>query len=291
MQDIEPENPQDPFPTDPLPDDQYPNGQYADEYPDLEAYPDDMYWSSPFLWLFGPLILALQLACVIHVFRTGRPYWWMWIIFAFPMVGMIAYVLIEIRPTLDTRGINKLMWRLKGSKARIAFLQQQLNHSSTIKNRYALAAELHTAGRFEEECDLLSAGMVGAFEDDAQLMMRLAEAQLSAGRPNEAEGLVSQVDPGKSSDALMRHKLLRARVASHSERDDEAETLFKELNSINRTEATRYYYAEHLIAAGRNEEGRKILLDILYRFRRGTVVWRYQEKQWFYAAKKLLKKS
>ena len=40
---------------------------------------------------------------------------------------------------------------------------------------------------------------------------------------------------------------------------------------------------------GRPEEAAAILSDILHQYRRGTPVWRYQERRWYYAAKKLLK--
>ena len=49
-------------------------------------------------WLFhssltpilAPVVLAIQIACVIHLLRTGRPYWWLWIIFAIPLIGVAA---------------------------------------------------------------------------------------------------------------------------------------------------------------------------------------------------------
>ena len=80
----------------------------------------------------------------------------------------------------------------------------------------------------------------------------------------------------------------RPASASHQGNGD-AETLFKELVARKRSEGPRYYYAEHLLRNGRRDEATSILKDILHQYRRGTVVWRFQERKWYYAAKRLLK--
>jgi hypothetical protein len=118
----------------------------------------------------------------------------------------------------------------------------------------------------------------------------LAEAHLEAGRTAEAEQFIAQAIPDKSPDAQLQHALLRARLTSVQGRADEAELLFKELISRRRSEGPRYYYSEHLMDTGRQGEGTAILKDILLQYRRGTVVWRHQERKWFYAAKRLLKR-
>ena len=51
------------------------------------------------LWLL--VTLALQVACVVHVFRTGRNTAWIMAIAFLPMVGMLAYFIVEILPGLS----------------------------------------------------------------------------------------------------------------------------------------------------------------------------------------------
>jgi hypothetical protein len=63
----------------------------------------------------------------------------------------------------------------------------------------------------------------------------------------------------------------------------------QELGAKRKSEAPRYYLAEYLLRHGRRDEAVALLQDILLQYRRGTVVWRFQERKWFYAAKKLLK--
>jgi hypothetical protein len=238
--------------------------------------------------VFGSLILAAQIGCAIHVFRTGRPYWWLWLIFVLPLIGVAAYLYLEVRPSLGKPNIRTLLWNLKSPRERIQILEGELADSPTVRNRLRLADELHDVGSYDRECEVLSEGLRGAFKDDATLLMRLAEAHLEAGRTAEARQVLAKATPEKSPDSQLQYAMLQARIDSH-EGDSKAEPLFQELINKRRSEGPRYYYAEHLLRNSRRDEGVSILNDILHQYRRGTVVWRYQERKWYYAARRLLK--
>ena len=87
----------------------------------------------------------------------------------------------------------------------------------------------------------------------------------------------------------LRLALLQARVLAGLGRNREAETMFQELSAQKKSEAPRYYYAEFLLATRRPQEATAVLQDICRQYRRGTTVWRHQERQWFQAARRLLK--
>ena len=46
------------------------------------------------------LVFGLQLVCLAHVMKTGRRCQWLFIILALPLVGCLAYLLLEILPDL-----------------------------------------------------------------------------------------------------------------------------------------------------------------------------------------------
>jgi hypothetical protein len=46
------------------------------------------------------LIFGLQLLCLAHVMRTGRPCQWVFIIMGLPLAGCVAYLVMEILPDL-----------------------------------------------------------------------------------------------------------------------------------------------------------------------------------------------
>ena len=45
-------------------------------------------------------ILLLQIVCLIHAGRTGRPYYWFMIILFVPGLGILAYLAVEVIPAL-----------------------------------------------------------------------------------------------------------------------------------------------------------------------------------------------
>ena len=245
-------------------------------------------YGSPLMPVLAPVILVIQIACVVHLLRTGRPYWWLWLIFAIPLIGVAAYLYVEVRPTWGKLDFESILWRLKSPAQRIAILGDRLEESNTVKNRLALAAELHEAGQFDRECEVLDGGLRGAFKDDVTLLLKLAEAHLEAGRAAEAQQIVQQVVPPRSPDVQLQHALLKARTLARIGQPAEAEPLLVELVNRKKSEAPRYYYAEFLIDQKRRGDGVAILQDILRQYRRGTVVWRHQERRWFSAAKRLL---
>ncbi len=242
-----------------------------------------------FLTAAGPVLFLTQLACLVHLIRTGRPYWWIFPILGFPLLGMAAYVLLEVQPSFRKIDLQTMLWSLRSPSDRIAILERQCEESPTVSNRLALAEELHGANHFDRECAVLNAGLRGAFRDDPQLLTKLAEAHLEAGRPDDAGDLLARTVPGPAAEGQFQHSLLRARVLGAQGNDDEAESLFLDLIASKKSEAPRFYYAEFLLGRSRQEEAVAILKDILRMYRRGTPVWRHTEKKSFYAARHLLK--
>lgn len=230
-----------------------------------------------------------QLACLVHIIRTGRPYYWFWVILWFPLLGALAYLFLEVKPKAIKFNDQEIHWRLMGPQKRVAVLKETFEHSPTMKNRYRLADEYAANQQFNDACDLLMQGMQGPFADDFDLLTRIAEAQLNCGRFQEAHTLLAKLVPGKSVDALSRYQLLRARSLTEQGEYDEAEALFKQLMTSNRSEAPSYHYARLQLRMNRKDEAVKTLRAILMRYRRGNSIWRYQEKQWYQAAKACLR--
>ena len=56
------------------------------------------------LFLWGPVVLLVQIALCLHVYRTGRPYWWILVIIMGSLLGCIVYVLMEILPDVGRSG-------------------------------------------------------------------------------------------------------------------------------------------------------------------------------------------
>ena len=44
------------------------------------------------------LQVMVDLLCAVHIYKTGRPRWWLAIVFMAPGLGAIAYLLFEVIP-------------------------------------------------------------------------------------------------------------------------------------------------------------------------------------------------
>lgn len=250
-----------------------------------EPMPHSWMW-----WTYSwPVAMVVQVACLVHVVRTGRPFWWFWIIMGFPLLGAAAYVIFEVRPSWGRLDWPSFLWRFKNAAARIRLRETQFEASPSVTSRMALAAELHAHQQFDRECEVLAAGLVGPFRNDTTLLLKLAEAHLSIGRTSEVESCLEKCTEKLRSDEEIKIRLLQARSLSLKGQFADAEAVFRELTSRRRSEATRFYHAESLWRAGREAESRELLNDICKQYRRGTIVWRKQEREWFLAARQFQK--
>jgi hypothetical protein len=137
------------------------------------------------------LELGLQMLCAAHVVRTHRPYYWIFIILAFPLLGSIAYAVAEILPEFlhskQARNVVKLIDPDRDYRT----LVEQLDTADTADNRRALAEECLRRGEAERAVLLYEASLTGAHKDDPTLMFGLARALFA---PRRVRGL--QQDSG-----------------------------------------------------------------------------------------------
>ena len=45
--------------------------------------------------LLGLVVLIIQICFAYHALKSGRPYWWLFVIMAFPVVGCLLYYFID----------------------------------------------------------------------------------------------------------------------------------------------------------------------------------------------------
>ncbi len=130
------------------------------------------------------LTIALQVVCVVHLFRTGRNMTWLFLIILVPMVGCLAYFFIEIMPSLGQNpAARKALQRAKHAIDPGRGLREgSLNYerSQNVETASRLAAELTKAGRHEEAIRVCNEARTGLFEDDPKILLALASAQFAA---------------------------------------------------------------------------------------------------------------
>jgi len=237
---------------------------------------------APVLWLF-------QLALIIHVYRTGRPYWWIWVLFAVPGIGGLAYVVVEILPDFRSSSTRGLGYSLKPRKWRIADLRGVLEESETINNRLDLAEELFAAGEISAAHEVAAECLNGFFKDDPRTMTDVAKYKLALKKFAEAYALLENVDTKRNIMLAIEREVLRGDCLLGLERYDEAESAYRGVAGRYIGEAPRMGLAAVYEQTGRLEDAIVLWKDIRTKFRRASPAWRRTERKWYKIATAKLK--
>ena len=128
----------------------------------------------------GLLILGAQVLCVTHVVRTGRPFWWIYLIVFAPLVGTIVYLAVEILPGLyrgpTARQVASRVVRVVDPYRGVREAWRRLELSPTVQNKTALAEEYLAAGQPQDAVALYREALTGIHATDPSLMLGLSRA-------------------------------------------------------------------------------------------------------------------
>lgn len=239
---------------------------------------------------FGPFSLIVQILLCVHVLRTGRPYWWIFVIMMGSLLGAIVYALVEVLPEARQTGRHALnfSWFIPKSII-IRRLQEELEEGPTVDKRLTLASLLHEAGRREEADEVASEAVGGVFKDDPNVVSEASWYKLELGRADEAAAMLARVSAGRDRQLQARLALLHARVKLCRGEFAAAQADFDALQDSMLGEEPRLFAADCRARLGRFEESRALYQDIIRKYRKGTPVWRRAEKAWFKLAKARLK--
>ena len=231
--------------------------------------------------IYGILIILLQVACAVHCLKTGRPYWWLFVILFFPLVGCIVYGIVEMLPDMRHHGrraarqLAKTIDRdhdLKRHADRVAI-------SGTVENKLNLAEECLNTDRTDEAIDIYQSCLTGIHRDDPKILLGLAGAHFQAGQHAETrdtlESLIKTHPDFKSAEG----HLLYARALQELKETDKALEEYRVLAGYYPGLEAKCRYALMLKAAGRREEARELFDDIIRNARSFRGFYK-TEKQW-----------
>jgi hypothetical protein len=95
--------------------------------------------------ILAGLLLLIQFSFALLALKTGRPYWWIFIIMGFPVMGCLIYYFVEVFPnSREHRKVNKAARNLAKVLQRDVDLKrraEELEICGRIDNKMALALE------------------------------------------------------------------------------------------------------------------------------------------------------
>lgn len=236
------------------------------------------------------VIVAIQVFFAVHAARTGR-YFWIFIIFFFPLVGSLVYLFVEYLPSMRTRGslgsAAKSVARRLNPAAEIRRLEDQAALSNTVNNRMELARAYLAAGRVDDAVRTYESCAQGIYATDPRLLHELTTAYFQAGRLEEARATFETLR--KETTLTPDQLLVSARI--HEETGDKEAALreYQYLAGRATGEEARVRYALLLKEAGRTSEAYEMFDQIVRHARVSSAHYRKEEKEWIETAKRELK--
>lgn len=235
------------------------------------------------------LVVLLQIACVVHAFKTGRPYWWFWVILIGGPIGCTAYLIVEVLPEMrrspSVKRIGSDLATAVNPSRNVRRLEEELEITDTVKNRQLLAEAYSAAGRYEEATGMYRSCLKGFYEDDPPLMLGLATTQFLAEMYQETRESVEKLARVDAKFRPMERCLLLARTLEGLEDLDAALAEYEPLSRQYPGEEAKCRYAMLLDRTGQAEKAREIYRKILLNAKRSPRYYRKAQRHWINLAK------
>jgi hypothetical protein len=239
------------------------------------------------------LSLVVSVALAVHVVRTGRDTFWLWIILLFQPLGGLVYIIAILLPEI-TRGSAAR----KLEKSAVAALdptreyreaKQACEDTPTVRNQSRLAQAAAALGRHDEAERLYAAAAQGIHAEDPALLLGRASALLELGRPQQAVEVIELIPGGETADPLQPGAVLAlARAHEALGRTADADRAYAE--AVQRMAGFEAFgrYAAFMARNGRKDEARAAIADMDKRLTKLAAQFRKEGRQWRDLAAKAL---
>jgi len=237
------------------------------------------------------LTFIIQGCFIYHVFKTGRPYWWAYVILGFPVAGCIVYYFVEVFPgsrehRAAHRATRDIAHALNPSKE-LERRQQALEIAATVENRVALAEELLRCGRPQEAIELYRDARTGPHAGDPGLALGLACAYSTAGDFAHARELVEELQTAHKSFRQNEVALLRARALEGMGDDAAALDAYEQLVDAYVGLEAKVRYGQLLKRLGHLTQAESVFESVIAHARRFKIA-HDEERAWVSVARKEL---
>lgn len=240
------------------------------------------------------LALIIQIALAIHVVRTGREIYWIYIIMFIPVLGAGLYIFTQVLPEIQQSrtvhtATNSLIKAIDPQRE-LRKRKQQLEIANTLENKLKLADECYEAKMYDDAIELYQSCLKGVGEGDPDTMLKLAHAYF--GKENYDKTLQTldeliRLNPNFTSP---EGHLLYAQ--SHEMQENYAKALqeYAVVAENYPGEEGRVRYALLLIKQAQPEKARSILQDSIQRSKLAPKFYQKKERYWINLAKSTLAK-
>lgn len=242
--------------------------------------------------LLSILVWLIQLALIIHVLKTGRSRYWILMLFFMPMIGGLAYFVIEVLPEFSNS--------LSGQRA-VRNVKQTLNpgadvrqhkaawdQSPNVDNGRRYAESLLDSGKTAEAEEIINQALKGLFATEPTLLLLKARLQFENERTNEAMETLASLQEHNPDFRSAEGHLLYARALEAEGHINKAVKEYSAVSGYFPGVEARYRLALCLGIAGNKSASTAELESILNDAKLAPPHFRKSQKTWLDAVKREL---
>ena len=232
------------------------------------------------------LILStiIQIGLIVHVVRTGRPTYWIFIILIAPGIGSLAYAIIELLPGLSSnyraRNAVRDVRKTLDPGGDLRRLEKEHKFSGSVDATRHLAGELVDAGRFQDAIVRYQDALSGLYEQDPDLLLGLATAQF---RNDQFEDTRQTLDRLKEHNPEYRSQdghLIYARSVEACGDLEKAREEYAAVAAYYAGAEARFRFGQFLESQGDNQDALAEFEEILTAADLAPRHYRAAQKQW-----------
>ncbi|HEY0720495.1 MAG TPA: tetratricopeptide repeat protein [Gammaproteobacteria bacterium] len=241
------------------------------------------------------ILVLIQIAFVVHVVKSGRDRYWIYLILFVPAIGCAVYFITQVLPEMGqsrtVRHATRSLLKAVDPERELRRRKEELAMADTIDNRMRLAEECIDAGFHADAIGLLLECLRGSHQGDPHILMLLARARFDAGYFEDARATLEQLIEKNPEFKSHDGHLLYARTLESLNLVDAAAVEYEVLQHSFPGEEARVRYALMLARIGETEKARRLFNDTLMRARRAPKYYRVQERPWLTMAEQNLAQS
>jgi hypothetical protein len=234
------------------------------------------------------LSIALQLFCLVHVFRTGRPYWWAWIILIGSFLGSAVYLVTQVLPEFGRsrsarRALRRVQLAVDPDRER-RVLAEELERSDTVDNRLRLARERLQAGDVLSAEPLFESCLKGLHANDPDILLALAESRFRRGDPAACRDTLDRLIAANPDFRSPQGHLLYARALQQLGELQAAAEEYAVLVDGYAGEEARVRYGLLLKQLDRHSDAQALFREAVKRARLAPRYYRDDNREWLQLA-------
>lgn len=211
--------------------------------------------------------LLIQVGLVVHAIKTGRDSMWLWILLMAPLIGGLAYFIIELLPELTRSGqAQKLRKKVRDTtdpNRNLRKAHSNLRNNETIQNLINMAEECQAKGMFEEAEGFYRRALTGQYATDPHLLEGLAAAQFGGQRFAACRDTLETLIEANPEFRSKTGHVLYARSLYELGEQEAALKEFSALREYHATALVKYHLGEVLYQQNRPTDALQAFRSIL----------------------------